>query len=169
MPPTEVPAPGTLLQGVFAGPQEFAQLVRDALCQASVEGWNEMVWSDPSFEEWPLREQQVVQSLDVWARRGRKLTLLARRYDAMVQLHPRFVAWRQRWDHLLDCRVCRSIDDAQMPSALWSPVWVLHRTDPERCRGNAGYEPSRRRALQEALAERRRQSTVGFSASVLGL
>jgi hypothetical protein len=169
MPPNEPPSPGTLLQGTFAGPHAFAQLVRDALCQAAVDGWSEMVWSDPTFADWPLREQQVVQSLDGWARRGRKLTLLARRFDAMGRLHPRFVVWRQRWDHVLECRVCRDIDDAQMPSALWSPVWALRRTDVGRCTGVAGYEPVRRRALQEELAERKRQSAAGFGASVLGL
>jgi hypothetical protein len=169
MPPSESPILGPLLQGAFAGPQEFAHWVRSALHRASEDGWSQMVWSDPNFEDWPLREQQVVQSLDAWARRGRKLTMLARRFDAMARLHPRFVAWRQRWDQVIECRVCRDISDAHMPSALWSPVWVLRRTDVERCAGSAGFEPRRRRAVQEELEERKRQSTLGFSASVLGL
>jgi len=119
-----------------------------------------------SFEDWPLREQQVVRSLDAWARRGRRLTVLARRFDAMARLHPRFVVWRQRWDHLMECRVCRDVSDAHMLSVLWSPVWVLHQTDVERCTGFAGYEPWRRRAVPGRVRQRRkRQSTLGFGAS----
>ena len=163
------PPPRALLQGAFSGPQEFAQLVRDAIRQASVDGWNEMVWSDATFEDWPLRERAVVDALDDWAHRGRKLTLLARRFDAMPRLHPRFVTWRVRWDHILECRVCRDVDDSEMPSALWSPVWALRRLDVGRCTGVAGYEPQRRVLLLEDLEERRRQSSPGFPASVLGL
>lgn len=159
----------TLLQGTFSGPKEFAQLVRDAILQASVQGWSEMVWCDPTFEDWPLREREVVEALDDWANRGRKLTLLARRFDAMPRLHPRFVTWRVRWDHILECRVCRDVDDSEMPSALWSPVWALRRLDIARCTGVAGYEPQRRLLLQEELDERKRQSGPGFPASVLGL
>lgn len=163
------PPPRALLQGAFSGTQEFAQLVRDAIRQASVDGWNEMVWSDATFEDWPLREREVVDALDAWAQRGRKLTLLARRFDAMPRLHPRFVTWRIRWDHILECRVCRDVDDSEMPSALWSPVWALRRLDAGRCTGVAGYEPQRRVLLLEDLEERRRQSGPGFPASVLGL
>lgn len=160
---------GPLLQGAFSGPKEFAQLIRDAIRQASVDGWSEMVWSDATFEDWPLREREVVDGLNSWAKRGRKLTLLARRFDAMPRLHPRFVTWRIRWDHLLECRVCRDVDDSEMPSALWSPAWALHRLDVERFTGVAGYDARRRVLLQEALDERRRQSGPGFPASVLGL
>jgi hypothetical protein len=143
--------------------------VRDAIRQASIDGWNAMVWSDATFEDWPLREREVVEALDDWAQRGRKLTLLARRFDALPRLHPRFVTWRVRWDHILECRICRDVDDSEMPSALWSPVWAMHRLDPARCTGVAGYEPRRRLLLQEELEERQRQSGPGFPASTLGL
>jgi len=160
---------GPLLQGAFTGPKEFAQLIRDAIRQASADGWTEMVWCDATFEDWPLREREVIETLDSWAKRGRKLTLLACRFDAMPRLHPRFVTWRVRWDHILECRVCRDVDESEMPSALWSPSWALRRLDLERCTGVAGYEPRRRLLLQEELEERKRQSGPGFPASVLGL
>ena len=168
---TEEPVNGqpALLQGKFSGPQEFAQLVRDAIRQASVDGWNAMVWSDATFEDWPLREREVVDALDAWARRGRKLTLLACRFDAIPRLHPRFVTWRVRWDHILECRICRDVDHSEMPSALWSPTWAMRRLDLARCTGVAGYEPRRRLLLLEELEERQRQSGPGFPASVLGL
>ena len=75
--PPPPPQPLALLQGAFSGPRQFAQIIRDALAVAAQEGWSEMVWSDPDFESWPLREKAVADSLNGWAQRGRKLVLLA--------------------------------------------------------------------------------------------
>lgn len=158
-----------LLQGAFIGPQAFAQLVRDALVRAAHEGWPEMVWSDASFEDWPLREKAVVQSLQNWAGSGRRLILLARSYDRVRLLHPRFVSWRIMWDHMIECRVCKNVDASEFPSAILSRTWSMRRLDLARSTGMAGYEPQRRLQLQETLDECRRQSSPGFPASVLGL
>jgi hypothetical protein len=161
--------PRALLQGAFSGPVQFAQGIRDALAFAAQEGWSEMVWSDPDFEDWPLREKAVVESLNVWARKGRKLVLLARRYDSVQRFQPRFVAWRGTWDHIVECRACKGADGSEFPSALWSPQWGMQRVDLVRSTGFAGFEPQRRLLLREALDEVRRQSGPGFPASVLGL
>jgi hypothetical protein len=158
-----------LIEGQFSGVADFTQGIRDALDVAAREGWKEMVWSDATFEDWPLRERAVIESLDTWAGRGRKLTLLAHHFGAMPRLHPRFVAWRIRWDHIIECRVCKGVDVSEVPSAIWSPHWVMRRLDMDRCTGYAGSEPSRRLMLREELDERMRQSGAGFPASVMGL
>jgi hypothetical protein len=161
--------PGPLLQGAFAGPQAFSQLVRDALASAAHEGWAEMVWSDATLEDWPLREKAVVQSLQNWARSGRRLVLLAQPYESVRLLQPRFVSWRVMWDHIIECRVCKNVDSSEFPSAILSRTWSMRRLDLARSTGMAGYEPQRRLQLQEALDECRKQSSPGFPASVLGL
>jgi hypothetical protein len=143
--------------------------VRNALLRADHEGWAEMVWSDASFEDWPLHEKAVVEALNQWARKGRKLTLLAHHFDAMRRLHPRFVAWRVRWDHLLECRVCKGVSATEFPSALWTPSWAIRRLDLVRCTGVASVEPRMRLLLREEIEERMRQSGPGFPASTLGL
>lgn len=158
-----------LIEGGFSGITDFTQGIRDALDTAARDGWSEMLWSDANFEDWPLRERAVIESLNAWAGRGRKLTLLAHHFGAMHRMHPRFVEWRIRWDHIIDCRVCKGVDASEMPSALWSPVWALRRLDVDGCTGVAGSEPSRRLLLREELDERMRQSGPGFPASVLGL
>lgn len=158
-----------LPEGAFSGPTEFAQLVRDALALAAAQGWRELVLSDANFEEWPLRERAVVESLQAWAGRGRKLTLLAQRFDSVPRLHPRFVTWRNQWDHIIECRVCKQVDATEFPSAIWSPVWCMRRLDLIRSTGMAGAEPLRRQTLKEALDECARYSAPGFSASILGL
>jgi hypothetical protein len=158
-----------LLQGSFSGPAEFAQLIRNALACAAREGWSEMVWSDATFEDWPLREKAVVESLQAWAHSGRRLVMVARSYDAVVRLHPRFVSWRVMWDHTIECRVCKNVDASEFPSALLAPHWAMRRLDLVRMTGMAGNEPQRRVQLKELLDECRRNSSPGFPASVLGL
>ena len=153
----------------FEGTVAFADLIRGALLRANNEAWSEMVWSDATFEDWPLYEKAVVEGLNAWAGKGRKLILLAHQFDVMRRLHPRFVDWRVRWDHLLECRVCKGVEASEFPSALWTPSWALRRLDLVRSTGVASTEPRMRLLLREELEEKKRQSSPGFSATVLGL
>lgn len=156
--------------GRFAGREDFQQRVRDALACAAREGWQELVLSDADFHDWPLGERAVIESLQGWARSGRKITLLARTYDEIVRRHPRFVRWRGTWDHIVTCRRSASADPLDIPSLLWAPAWVLQRLDPERCVGVSGAEPERRVLLRETLDEwLLRKSSPGFPATTLGL
>lgn len=157
------------LTGAFSGPTEFADVVRAALARAASEGWQTMVWSDPTFEDWPLGERVVTESLQAWAHSGRHLVMLAHRYDALIRYKPRFVSWRKTWDHLIECRLCKNLDASEVPSALWSPHWAMRRLDLVRSTGVADLEPARRVLLKEELDECRRQSSPGFSATTLGL
>lgn len=157
------------MTAAFAGPTAFSQLVRDALARAATEGWPVMVWSDATFQDWPLGERAVVESLNAWASKGRHLVMLAHSYDAVTRYQPRFVGWRRTWDHIVECRVCKTLDATEVPSALWSPHWAMRRLDLVRCTGVAGLEPQRRVLLKEELDECRRQGSPGFSASTLGL
>ena len=159
----------SLAEGPFTGPTAFADLIRNALLRANNEAWSEMVWSDATFEDWPLYEKAVVEGLNAWSRKGRKLTLLAHHFDAMRRLHPRFVEWRVRWDHLLECRVCKGVEASEFPSALWTPTWALRRLDLVRSTGVATTEPRMRLLLREEVEQRKRQSSPGFSATLLGL
>ena len=158
-----------LPHGAFVGASAFAQVVRNAVAHAASEGWQEMVWSDANFEDWPLFERKLVEDLNAWSRRGRKLILLAHHFDAMRRIHHRFVEWRIRWDHLVECRLCKGVDVTEFPSALWTPTWAARRLDLVRSTGVASVEPRMRLLLREELEERKRQSSPGFPASTLGL
>ena len=153
------------LNGPYSGPTEFSNVVREALACAAREGWSSMVWSDANFADWPLGERAVVESLNAWAGKGRHLLMLAHSYDSVVRLQPRLVTWRQTWGHIIECRLCRSRDASEMPSALWSPHWAMQRLDVVRSTGIAGLEPQRRVMLKEELDECHRQSSPGFAAS----
>ena len=163
------PVLAALPDGRFEGREAFHNLVRQALATAAQEGWPQLILCDATFEDWPLRERAVVDSLRAWSKTGRRITLLATRYDAVVRLHPRFVSWRTTWGHIVEARQCKGQDPLAFPSAIWSPHWVLRRLDLERCTGVAGVEPKRRVALRELLDEHLRNSAAGFASTTLGL
>ncbi|HXD42520.1 MAG TPA: hypothetical protein VN649_18285 [Ramlibacter sp.] len=167
--PSDGAAASALPTGRFAGRTAFQQLVRDALACAAREGWREIILSDPNFEDWPLGERAVAQSLEAWSATGRQCTLLARRYDEVVRRHARFVTWRRTWSHIIEARACASADPLELPSAIWSPGWVLRRLDIDNCSGVAGSEPERRLLLRDNLQEWVKKSTPSFPSSTLGL
>jgi hypothetical protein len=162
-------APLLLHEGRFSGRSEFAELVRQALAAAAAHGWREMIWCDPDFADWPLGERVVAQALNDWAGSGRKLTLLADHYDAIVRKHARFVTWRRTWAHVVECRKSGAASAGHLPSVLWSPVWVFERLDSPRCTGVAGADLTRRSTLKERINEHLLASSAGFPATCLGL
>jgi hypothetical protein len=158
-----------LPSGRFEGREAFRQLIRDALACAARQGWRELILCDADFSDWPLGERAVAQSLQEWSATGRRCTLLARRYDALVRDQARFVAWRKTWSHIIEARACPSADPVELPSAIWSPGWVMRRIDIDRSRGVTGSEPERRVLLRENLNEWLLKSSPSFAATTLGL
>lgn len=167
---TPAPSLPDLPSGRFSGREAFMQLVRDGLATAARDGWSEIIVSDSNFYDWPLGELAVIESLQQWAHSGRRFTMLACTFDEVIRRHPRFVRWRGTWDHIISCRRSPSADPLDLPSAFWSPAWVMHRLDPVRCVGVAGFEPERRVLLRELLNEwLRSKSSPGFPSTTLGL
>lgn len=162
-------APAPLPSKRFEGRNEFRQLVRDALATAAREGWREIVLSDATFEQWPLGERSVAESLQAWSKTGRHCVLLARHYNDVIRMHARFVQWRGTWSHIINAVAVPSADPLDLPSAIWSPGWVLERRDLERSTGYCGSEPARRVLLRESLNEWLLKASPAFPATTLGL
>ncbi len=158
-----------LPQGRFEGRKDFQQLVRDALACAAREGWREIILCDASFEDWPLGERAVAESLQAWSKAGRKCTLLARKWDDVARRHARFVTWRRTWAHIIDARACASADPQDLPSAIWSPGWAMQRLDLDRSNGFCGSEPERRVLLRQNLNEWLQRSSPSFPSHTSGL
>jgi hypothetical protein len=168
--PQELPSPvPRLTHARFEGRVEFAELVRRSFAMAAEQGWREIIVCDATFEDWPLGERSVAQALNDWAGTGRKLTMLAQNYDEVVRRHARFVTWRRTWSHIIECRSSGSMSASDLPSALWSPVWVFERLDMARSTGVVGSEAARRLALRERLAEKLQRSSPAFAATTLGI
>lgn len=176
--PPELVAP----TGRFVGRLDFQAWVRRALAVAASQGWREITLADSNFEDWPLGELAVIESLQQWTQSGRKMTVIAHQYDAVIRLHPRFVEWRKSASHIIDARVCKNsqasltgervagaITAGALPSGFWSPVWALHRIDVVRSNGWATLDARNRVQLGEMMKESYRQSSPGFPVSTLGL
>ena len=166
----EFAPPAPLPEGRFSGREAFQQLVRDAFATAAREGWPEIIISDAYFHDWPLGERAVIESLNAWACSGRRFTMLACHYDEVIRSHARLERWRGTWDHLVTCRASRFAGPLDVPSVLWSPGWVLHRLDPERCNGVSTTQPQQRTLLRQTLKEwLTNKSSSGFPSTTLGL
>lgn len=163
------PQPEELPEGRLQGRQVFTALVRQALDCAARERWGHLVLCDPDFADWPLGERSVIDSLDAWAGRGRRIQFLARDFSRLRELHPRLVQWRTTWSHIVEAHACRSVSGGELPSAIWSPGWVMERIDVERCVLVAGRTPERRTELQERLQACWQQGSPSFPATTLGL
>jgi hypothetical protein len=169
MNPTDTHNTGGLPEGRFEGPKAFADLVRQALACAAAEPWPHLILSDPDFNDWPLGERAVVDSLNAWASPGRRIQFMARDFRLLRERHPRLVQWRVTWSHLVEAQAVRSRAGGELPSAIWSPHWMLARVDLERCVAVASSVPERRAVLQERLQSCWQQGSPGFPATTLGL
>lgn len=164
--PTPAPLPA---DGRFAGREAFADLVRTAFAAANTQGWQEIIVCDANFEDWPLGERSVAQSLNDWSKTGRKFTMLAINYSEVTRRHARFVQWRRTWAHIIECRACPQISIDDMPSALWTPTWTFERLDLLHSTGVVSSQPIRRVTLKEKIAQKIAKSTVSFASTTLGL
>lgn len=158
-----------LPEGRMQGRNVFADLVRRALQTAAREGWPHLVLSDPDFGDWPLGERAVVDALNAWAGRGRRIQFLAQGFDVLRERHPRLVQWRVTWAHIVEAHACRTLQGGALPSAIWSPAWTLERVDIDRCVMVASRRPERRTLLQERLVACWQQGSPSFPATTLGL
>jgi hypothetical protein len=158
-----------LPEGAVESRQVFHAYLHTAFAAAARENWREIVLSDPAFDDWPLGERAFVDALQAWAAPGRRLVLLAQRFDVFDRGHARFVHWRRMWSHIIECRACEGSGLPQVPSAVWTPSWFLHRIDIEHGRGICGSQPADRRALREQIDECLRHAKPGFPSSTLGL
>lgn len=157
------------LNGHFSGREPFSRLLRGAFERAAGEGWTELLISDATFEDWPLAEVTTVQSLQAWARPGRRLVMLADRFDRVLCNQPRFTAWRKMNSHVIDCRLSPKFASDAVPSAVCGPDWFLQRTDLEACAGVYGVDRRRWTAVRENLQMALRTSRPGFPVTTLGL
>ncbi len=153
----------------FSGIAAFRSAVREFLHLAAAQGWKKLILSDPDFADWPLGELATVHTLGEWAAPGRSLTLLAGDFDPIVRRHARFVQWRKRWSHIIECRQSPAAEARATPSAIWADGAVLHRFDVEFCAGLTSIDPLRRTRLRQDLDEWIATATPAFPASKLGL
>lgn len=155
--------------GRQSGRVAFNSVLKATWRQAALDGWREWWWSDPDFSDWPLADQEAVDSLHAWAAPGRRLVLLGGHFGELERRHPRFVRWRKTWDHLIEVRACSGGKSVGPPSAVWTPHWCCRRVDPVRSVFLCDDSVSALTTLKAELDEHWRQAVPAFPATVLGL
>ncbi|MBP6896365.1 MAG: hypothetical protein ACLGJD_25280 [Gammaproteobacteria bacterium] len=158
-----------LSAGPFDGPTVFADRLREAFAAAADRAWPALWCADARFADWPLGEAAVIQALQAWAGSARRLRLVMRDDRLLRERHPRFVAWRQRWDHIIECRICADRDAADLPSGLWTPGWTVERHDPVLSRGSSSGAQAAVESLRHRMDDAFARGRPGFPASILGL
>lgn len=149
---------------------EFYQAVRNGFSEAAAQGCREIWLVDIDYADWPLNEPELIDHLTQWAKAYRKLTLIAQNFDEMPRRHPRWVAWRRSWSHIVECRVNTELEAGKMPTMLLAPgLMTVRLVDPIRYRGSLSRDAAdaiRSRELIDAVLQR---SEEAFPVTNLGL
>ena len=130
--PAEVLPEQTPTEGRLQGRLLFQNMIEQLVGRGAQRRCRQAVFCDADFADWPLGACAVASALNVWARAGCRFTFIAQQYDEITRRHARWVEWRRRWSHQVDCWQCANIAASSLPSSVWTDEWMLHRIDPVR-------------------------------------
>ncbi|WP_418315292.1 hypothetical protein [Piscinibacter sakaiensis] len=149
---------------------DFRAAFRQAIAHLAEHGCREIYLCDRDYADWPLGEPEVVDLLTRWAMPHRKLVVLAARFETLQRQHPRWVAWRRTWSHIVDCRQVADDDVPAIPSMMIAPGQLSLRVhDPIHFRGRLAFtRPEEVRDWEELDAFLQR-SAESFPVTQLGL
>lgn len=149
---------------------EFHDAIRSGLAMAADQGANAIFFVDPHFEDWPLNDRDVVESLNRWALSRRKLVVFAHDFDEMARRAPRFAAWRRQWSHIVQCRSDPELEEGQVPTILLVPgVFSVRLLDQVRYRGTVSARPADHVECSETIDALLQRSVEAFPPTTLGL
>ncbi|NIC41773.1 hypothetical protein [Aquabacterium sp. A08] len=161
--------PGWPADGRHSGRADFQQALRACIAQAQAERVGQMWWCDPDFADWPLHEAAVVAQLQAWSLAGGRLRMLASDFRHVQAHAPRFLRWRQLWDHRFEARATGRSRWAETPSLWLGGERLLLRLDAVGSAFFVTTERARRAQTEERLQSLWQQSVVALPASTLGL
>ena len=149
---------------------EFHAALRQALAEAADAGSRELWLSDPDFADWPLGERDIVDQLARWAASSRRITLLAGTFDEVARRHPRWVAWRRQWSHIVGCRTNRELPSEELPTLLCAAGTVSVRlVDRVHHRGRISHDRADELRCKEQFDAVLQRSEEAFPATTTGL
>ena len=149
----------------------FAAALRWGFERAVANGARCISCVDANFEEWPLDDAELLQSLTAWLRLPqRRLVLLAANYASVPQRLPRFTAWRRDWSHAIQAWQPPQELALDLPTLLLDDRSVsVHLLDPLHWRGRAAVDARSRLLWQEKIDVVLQRSETAFAATTLGL
>lgn len=159
---------GSLSQ--IASRAEFHAAVRAALATAAEQGASEVCLVDPTFDDWPLNELGIVETLGRWALSRRRFVIFAHDFDEMARRAPRFATWRRQWSHIVQCRTDPELEAAQVPTILFVPGMTgVRLLDRIRYRGTVSARAADHVECRETIDAILQRSVEAFPPTTLGL
>jgi len=155
----------------FEGAAGFAEALYQALRHAHAASARLLCWCDADFSAWPLGDAAWIDLLTNWSRAGaRELVMVAASYETIERVHPRFVAWRRDFAHVVRCLVPEESHGSELPT-LWidSADQAVRVFDREHWRGRAGFDRVDRQRAREDFDAIAQRGSVGFATATLGL
>lgn len=153
------------------GPADFAAALQATLEAALARNARTLCWVDPDFAFWPLDRPAMIDTLGPWLRRpGRRLVLLAERYDRLERKHPRFTQWRRDWSHVIDTREPGDVAAADLPCCVLDDgptLLTLWQRDPPL--GRAAQDAAQAAAAREQIDAVLQRSVPAWPLRPLGL
>lgn len=154
----------------IASRADFHDALRAGLAQAAQSGAAEICLVDPTFNDWPLNERAIVESLSAWASSRHKLLVIAHSFDDVARRAPRFAEWRRRWSHIIQCRSSDELEADEVPTLLFIPGLVCVRLlDRVHYRGTVSCRPSDFVECRESIDALLQRSAEAFPVTTLGL
>ncbi len=149
---------------------EFHAALRHAFEKLASSGAREVWFTDEDFADWPLGDLATIDLLQQWAASNRKLTLVARHFDDVARRHPRWVAWRRSWSHIVSCRTNTELATGEFPSILLGLGTVSVRlVDNVHIRGRLSYDAADELRCRETVDAVLQRSEEGFPSTTTGL
>jgi hypothetical protein len=155
---------------LLASREDCRAAIRTVLAEAAQHGCRELWLCDTEYLDWPLGELEVIDSLSRWALPHRRLTLLASSFEAIARRCPRWVEWRRRWSHVVECRLLDDIEPDQVPGLLLAPgIAVLRIADRVHGRGSLSREVGDFVRCRESIDALMQRSVESFPPTTTGL
>jgi len=131
---------------------------------------NELWLCDIDFSSWPLGLRTTIERLDGWVAAHRRLHVLACDFQFLSVECPRWVAWRRRWAHVVECQAVGEEDAPHMRSLMLVPRHqAIQLLDPQRGRGRIVRDSSELHALGELVEDLTHRAEAAMPPTTLGL
>lgn len=130
-----------------------------------------LIWLDPDFAGWPLDDPALLDLLTAWLQLPqRRLVLLGQQYAQMQRQHPRFVAWRRNWSHVIDAWAPSDGVEVKMPTlALDDGRLCLQVFDSLQWRGRLALDERAARKWRDEIDALLQRCEAAFPVHHLGL
>lgn len=156
---------------LIASRTEFRAALAWGFETAIAQGTRRIVCADTDFSAWPWDEQATLDRIAAWLRLPqRQLLLLAREFDSVPRLHPRFNRWRVDWSHAIEGRQVPQDWPQAVPALLVADGTVsVHLLDALHWRGRASLDARDAQQGRESIDVVLQRSVPALAAATLGL